>query len=84
MGEFELLVFTLISLLESMKEDTLRMIEAMSGGGELDTNLIRHKLGVDQSKVLRKAAEYYCSSSSGTSAHGNSHIYNLIINYFYI
>lgn len=72
MGEFEMLIFTIISMLEFFKEDGLNFLIENNKHQTIDANLVK-KLGVDQSKILRKSAEYY------NITHQN--MYSLIINY---
>ncbi len=79
MGEFDFLIFTIISLFENFKDESLyTLLECNNNQIELN-NLIK-KQGIDQSKILRKSAEYYNNFHS--IGHQNNAIYNLIINYF--
>jgi hypothetical protein len=73
MGEFEMLIYTIISMLEYFKEDGFNFLIENNNGQTIDPNVIK-KLGIDQSKILRKSAEYY------NITHQN--MYSLIINYF--
>ncbi len=73
MGEFEMLIYTIISMLEYFKEDSLNYLIENNNCQTIDANLIK-KLVIDQSKVVRKSAEYF------NNTHQN--MYNLIINYF--
>jgi len=72
MSKNEMLISTLISLLEHMKEDHLNAIKSMS---KYDTNFIR-KFLVDETKIFKKATKYY------KYFYPNSNISNLIANNF--
>ena len=80
MGEFELFIFTLISLFEHFKEEHLNsLIENNNNKNYSKTENITliKKFGIDQSKILRKSAEYYNNFQNN-----HQNIYSLIINYF--
>ena len=72
MGEFELLVYTLVSLFACCKDDHLKQIRNYTS---LDVNLIK-KFYLDEVKLLKKATKYYKIFRNNLS------ISNLIINYF--
>jgi hypothetical protein len=72
MSKNEMLIATLASLLEQMKEDHLCAIKSMT---KYDVNFIR-KFLADETKILKKATKYY------KHFYPNSNISNLISNNF--
>lgn len=83
MGECELLVFTLIGLFESCKEDHLKLLIKNDDGVGMQPQSINNanvikKICLDETKILKKSTKYY------KNFHSNLSISNLIINYFNI
>lgn len=73
MGEYEMLVLILISFLESCKKEHLESLKIIdySQFGSIHT-----KFGLDECKILKRAAKYYRNFNS------NPQISDLIVKYF--
>ena len=69
MEETEILVFTLISLIENCKEHQLRQITD-------NTVPRRNTEKLDEAKILKNATKFYKNS------HSNASLSSLILNYF--
>ncbi len=75
MGEFDLLVYTLISYLESFKEDQFKLLNDV----RLENLKQIRKINlIDESKIFKRAIKYYRQTHATNS---NSNVFNLIINY---
>jgi hypothetical protein len=76
MGECDLLAFTLLSYLESCREEHLKLLRSCRYS---EVRAAQKRIAIDESKVLKRAAKHYKSLEHHSI---NPAVFNLIQNYF--